>query len=283
MTAAGRSTASPAPRHAAAPARRRAIQRPGPGVARRLSGPVTGRARPEIDRPVSGVGARLLLVVRSLPDNSLLDRIVRGRAWIPLLGVLLAGIVATQVEVLRLNASMGRALKQTSSLAVRNQALRASVAELSDDARITRLAARMGMVIPGPTTLSFVPANASVVRAIAGIHAPAASQFVAQLPSSSSGDSSASSSTASADTSSGADSGGGNTSGSSSSAGGDTSGNGGSSASGDTSSGGSSATGDASSSSSSSGGDTSGGSSSGGGDSSGGASSSSSSGSSSGG
>ena len=213
------------------------------------------------------MGARLLVVVRSLPDHSLLDRIVRGRVWIPLLGVLLAGIVATQVEVLRLSASMGRALKQSSSLAVRNQALRASVAELSDDARITRLAARMGMVMPGPTTLSFVPANGSVARAIAGIHAPAPSQFVSQLPSSSSGDtssgdSSGGSSSASGDTSGSSASAGSDTSGSSSSAGGDTSGSGSSASStGDTSSGGSSATGDTSSGSSS--GDASGGSSSG--------------------
>jgi cell division protein FtsL len=131
---------------------------------------------------------RLLLGVRSLPDHSLLDRIVRGRVWIPVLGILLAGIVFTQVEVLRLNASMGQALRQNSTLAIRNQALRVSVAELSDQTRIERLAARMGMVMPGPTTLSFVAGNPSVTRGVQNIHAPAPDQFVAQLPSPASSD-----------------------------------------------------------------------------------------------
>jgi cell division protein FtsL len=141
-----------------------------------------------VDRQAATLGMRLLLGVRSLPDHSLLDRIVRGRVWIPVLGVLLAGIVFTQVEVLRLNASMGQALRQNSTLAIRNQALRVSVAELSDQTRIERLAARMGMVMPGPTTLSFVPGNPSVTRGVQNIHAPAPDQFVAQLPSPASSD-----------------------------------------------------------------------------------------------
>ena len=57
----------------------------------------------------------------SLPDHSLLDRVVRGRAWIPLLGVLLAGIVAAQVEILKLGASMGRSLEQTTTLTSQNE------------------------------------------------------------------------------------------------------------------------------------------------------------------
>src|SRR5947209_11883439 len=231
MTAAARGTAARARRPAAAPARRRVNgERPAPALPRRQSGPATGRAQPSPHRQ-AGVGARLLLVVRSLPDHSLLDRIVRGRWWIPLLGVLLAGIVATQVEVLRLNASMGRALKQSSSLAIRNQALRTSVAELSDDARIERLAVRMGMVMPDPTTLSFVPANGGPMRAVQNIHAPSPDQFVAQLPSASSADTSSGNSASGAGTS-------GTSSGSASS--GDTSGGSSGSASSGDSSGGSS-------------------------------------------
>jgi cell division protein FtsL len=167
---------------------------------------------------------RLLLGVRSLPDHSLLDRIVRGRVWIPVLGILLAGIVATQVEVLRLNASMGQALRKDSTLSIRNQALRISVAELSDQARIERLAARMGMVMPGPTTLSFVPANAGAAGAVQDIHAPAPAQFVAQLPSPASSDGSGASS--------GSSSGSGTSGSGSSSSSTDTSGSSGSSGSG---------------------------------------------------
>jgi cell division protein FtsL len=183
---------------------------------------------------------RLLLGVRSLPDHSLLDRIVRGRVWIPVLGVLLAGIVFTQVEVLRLNASMGQALRQNSTLAIRNQALRVSVAELSDQTRIERLAARMGMVMPGPTTLSFVPGNPSVTSAVQNIHAPAPDQFVAQLPSPASSDTTASGGSSSGAGASGSGAGSGSAAGSGSGAGSgsaDTSGGSGASTSG-TSSGG---------------------------------------------
>ena len=48
--------------------------------------------------------------IRTLPDHRLLDRLVRGRAWIPVLGVLLAGIVATQVEVLKRWVASGAAV-----------------------------------------------------------------------------------------------------------------------------------------------------------------------------
>ncbi len=100
--------------------------------------------------------ARAQAFLVSLPDRPLLDRVVRGRAWIPILGVLLAGIVAMQVEVLKLNASMGRSLERGTALASRNQQLRASVSALSDDARIERLAAQQGMVMPAPEAVTFL-------------------------------------------------------------------------------------------------------------------------------
>jgi hypothetical protein len=211
MTAAGRNpTKSRA--HNEGPARRRATaERSAPSRARRISGPVTA-PRPATNESGNGIALRVFVGLRSIPDHSLLDRLVRGRMWIPLLGVLLAGVVATQVEVLRLNASMGHALHQSASLLVRNEALRASVAELSDDARIERLAAGMGMVMPGPTTLSFVNPQTDVSRAIQNIHSPDPNQFAAQLPSAdatAAGDSSTASSSGSTDTSgSGSSSGG---------------------------------------------------------------------------
>ena len=55
-------------------------------------------------------------MIRGLPEHTLLDRIVRGRAWIPLLGVLLVGIVAMQVEILKLGAGMGRWIHRSSTL-----------------------------------------------------------------------------------------------------------------------------------------------------------------------
>jgi len=129
---------------------------------------------------------RSAAIVRALAGHALLDRVVRGRAWIPLLGVMLAGIVAMQVEVLKLGASMGRSIGRTTALQSRNEMLRASVASLADEQRIERLAYGMGMVMPAPDDVTFLAAasDANARQAIAGIHAPDRSSFTARSPSS---------------------------------------------------------------------------------------------------
>ncbi|HKO27446.1 MAG TPA: hypothetical protein VJU80_08325, partial [Solirubrobacteraceae bacterium] len=116
----------------------------------------------------------------SLPDHHWLDRVVRGRAWIPLLGVLLAGIVAAQVEILKLGASNGRSLEQTTTLTNTNEQLRGSVAALSDDQRIERLASAMGLVLPPPGAVGYLAAghHGNVAGALANIHAPDSAAFV---------------------------------------------------------------------------------------------------------
>lgn len=174
-----------------------------PVTPRRVSGPIGGVARPQrVFRPTHGptrptgrrpasrarprgaLRGRAAAFVRSLPDHSLLDRIVRGRAWIPILGVLLAGIVAMQVETLKLSSGTGRALERGTALESRNQQLRASVAVLGDDQRIERLAYGMGMVMPGPTTISFLYTHqhGDALRALNGIHPPNGATFLASLP-----------------------------------------------------------------------------------------------------
>lgn len=175
-----------------------------PKAPRRVSGPLRGVSR---TRPVSipsrrapaaaprprrvaagaahgSLGARSVAFVRALPDHRLLDRIVRGRAWIPILGVLLAGIVAMQVEVLKLGASMGRSIQRTTALQSQNELLRASVARLADDQRIESLAVGMGMVMPAPEAIGFLSLRPRgyVQRAAASIHAPNAASFIASLP-----------------------------------------------------------------------------------------------------
>src|ERR1700683_1124588 len=105
-----------------------------PSAPRRVSGPVRGRIAqpsraPRVRRPASAthqpLAVRFVGFVRALPDHALLDRVVRGRTWIALLGVMLVGIVAMQVEVLKLGASEGRALQEGAALASRNEILRA--------------------------------------------------------------------------------------------------------------------------------------------------------------
>lgn len=171
--------ASPArPARPASPARPRPVSPRQP--ARHPSSPRRPAAhRPLLPRLALGAAA----AVRGLPDHRWLDRLVRGRAWIPVLGVLLAGIVATQVEVLKLGASMGRWVERTAALSARNQALQASDARLSDVQRIERLAARMGMVMPAPTAISFVhrPGSRGVGVALARMRPADPAQFESNL------------------------------------------------------------------------------------------------------
>lgn len=118
-----------------------------------------------------------------LPKQSWLDRAVRGRAWIPTLGVLLLAVVGMRVEVLKLTSSTGTQLQLAAQLESQNAALRSSVSELSGNQRITRLAEQMGMVMPGPMDVHFVPSQngTHVGAAIRAIHAPAPTKFLQSL------------------------------------------------------------------------------------------------------
>jgi hypothetical protein len=123
--------------------RRTVTRSPVPRAPRRVSGP----ARPvAVPRPTIGGGLseRLGVWVRSLPDHRLLDRLIRGRAWIVLIGVLLAGIVALQVSMLRLNAGISRSVEQAQILQRQNQQMQANVAALGSDSRMAALAERQG-------------------------------------------------------------------------------------------------------------------------------------------
>ena len=167
-----------------------------PRAPRRVSGPVPGitaprptaprqapRRAPRVDTPARVPrSARALTRLWTLPDHSLLDRVVRGRLWIPLLGVLLVGIVAMQVEVLKLNASIGHSIVHTTELQSENQQLHASVSRLSDDQRIESEAVDLGMSMPAATQPLFMSdaASGNLGRALANIQPPNPTAFAAR-------------------------------------------------------------------------------------------------------
>jgi hypothetical protein len=186
MSATATSARRVAPDRGRTPRRRTAPVRP----PRRVSGPGAGRAgvaaaarAAATPRESVALSERALALVRGLPDHSLIDRLVRGRAWIPVLGVLLAGIVAMQVEILKLGSSMGRSVERSALLQTQNESLRANVAGLLDDQRIERLAAGMGMTMPRPESLVFLQARpgGGAGKALANIHAPDPTGFISQL------------------------------------------------------------------------------------------------------
>jgi len=83
--------------------------------------------------------------VRGLPDSSLIVRMTRGRAWIAVLGVLLAGIVALNVVTLSLAAAGSHVDQNIQALDEENSILRSRDAQKSGATRIRHDAAALGL------------------------------------------------------------------------------------------------------------------------------------------
>lgn len=119
----------------------------------------TARAAPAVrPRPRGAVlaagGAVIRLPVRSAAG--LLDRMLRGRGWIALIGALLAGIVFLNVTLLELNGGIGAQSERAGELRRENADLRSEVSRLSATARIQRLAEEHGLWMPGPTQVTYL-------------------------------------------------------------------------------------------------------------------------------
>ncbi len=93
---------------------------------------------------------------RGLPDSSFLDRLIRSRTWIGVLGFLLIGVVALNVALLKLNASAGREASVASALRIQNAELRGRVARLSTTERIQEEGAQLGLVMPAAADVNYL-------------------------------------------------------------------------------------------------------------------------------
>jgi cell division protein FtsL len=151
-TAAART--APVPRHAP----RRAPVRPARPV-RRSSGPGRSAAG-------AAPGARALPLPQRLEfprlgpvTAGLLDRLLRGRAWVLLIGTLLVGIVFFNVDVLRLNRSIASVSERATALKQENARLLLEEAKLASSNRIQQAAAASGMVLPAPGDVHFLKAR----------------------------------------------------------------------------------------------------------------------------
>jgi len=121
-----------------------------------------------------------------------MDRLVRSRAWVVIIGVGLIGIVAMQVSMLKLNSGIGRAVDTVATLERSNASLKATVSELSSGDRIQRLAGERGFVMPEPADVTYLRAGdkrADSLRAVrrmtaadATITGPAGAVSAVKLP-----------------------------------------------------------------------------------------------------
>ena len=141
------------PRAGAAPARV-PRDRPRPkAVPRSQTRPV--RAPRRRQAPARRPGGQLIpiavgtaTVVRNLPDSGLVVRMTRGRVWIGVLGVLMAGIVSLNVVTLSLAASAGHIDQNIQALEKENSILRSRDAQRSGAARVRHDAAALGLAAP---------------------------------------------------------------------------------------------------------------------------------------
>jgi hypothetical protein len=151
-----RTTVAPrGPRRVSGPVTRRAVAAPVPQ-------PSPGRlprrgAAPDLPRsPLHGLR---LGRVRALPERRVVDRLLRSRLWIWTLGVLLGGIVAMQVSLLKLNSGISRAVTTTTTLERQNARLEAAIGRLGATDRIERGAASLNMVMPPAGDVSYLTAR----------------------------------------------------------------------------------------------------------------------------
>ena len=144
---------------------------------RRVSGPVRrpvavpGGATVLPRRGSTGLFAR----VRALPEHRMVDRLLRSRLWIWALGVMLGGIVAMQVSLLKLNSGISRAVETTATLERQNGDLEARIAALSATDHVQQGALQLGMVMPAAGDVDYLtPRPGDAARAVRAMQPPSA-------------------------------------------------------------------------------------------------------------
>ena len=141
-----------APRAKAAPAREeraraRSAARASTAPARRAPGRHAAPRHAAPARRVSGhaIPARTVALPRGA---RVLDTLLTGRIWIGLIGVLLAGIVFFNVDLLQMNREITQMADKATQIKRENDRLRHDYARLASSERIQEAAAALGLVYP---------------------------------------------------------------------------------------------------------------------------------------
>jgi hypothetical protein len=149
-----------------------------PRSPRRVSGPrrppraaLAGAGGAAVARP--SLSLRLGRRAMRVGDARVLDRLVRGRAWIAIVAAALIGIVFMQVSMLKLNAGVSRAVTAADTLERQNSSLRADISKLDSGERVQDAAANLGMTTRPAGDVRYLDAErASAARAAASIKPP---------------------------------------------------------------------------------------------------------------
>ena len=154
-----RSPAPRAPRRTSGPSRPRELPRGVKMAGGAVALPAPGVRRRPLPAPAGGALAGAAEALKRLPDARWLDRLMRGQAWVVLIGIALMGIVAMQVSLLKMNAGIGRAVEHAGTLERQNADLRAAVSTLSSEERIQREAMSMGLHLPAAGDVKYLRAR----------------------------------------------------------------------------------------------------------------------------
>jgi hypothetical protein len=194
-TAAARSHPRTAPSRGAPPRHARRVS--GPGRPPRVA--TAGDVAAPRALPRSRTGTSAFERVARVGDHRLVDGLLRSRAWIVIVGVLLGGIVAMQVSLLKLNSGISRAVEASATLERQNADMKDRIARLSSGQRVSAAASREGMVFPLAGDVGYLrargardarlavkrmtpPSAAAAALMAAGGHAPAASTPTTATP-----------------------------------------------------------------------------------------------------
>jgi cell division protein FtsL len=129
---------APRSARAAAPGRAASARQAAPSRTTAPARRVSGHAR-----------ARSAARVASLPRGArVLDALLTGRLWIGLIGVLLAGIVFFNVDLLQMNREITQMADKATDIKRQNDRLRHDYARLASSERIQEAAAALGLVYP---------------------------------------------------------------------------------------------------------------------------------------
>jgi cell division protein FtsL len=129
--------------------------------------PLAPPTRAPLRRPVEAPKREHALPVPR--GAAVLDALLRGRAWIGLVFVLLVGIVFLNVNLLRMNRQIAAASARSDAVKVQNARLRTDLARLGSSERVQRVAAERGLVLPAPGEVRYLKSapRADAARAAA--------------------------------------------------------------------------------------------------------------------
>jgi hypothetical protein len=178
-----RTAPAPAPSRTTPPKRKTTSRtRPKPRAAAPARAPVRKaparkapvRRAPARKAPTRRVGGQLIplagrtaVAVSQLPDSGLVMRMTRGRAWIGVLGMLLAGIVALNVLTLSFSASASRIDQQAVVLDKEISSLTGRHARLYGTGAMRNAAGALGLAMPPSDEIHFTDAGSDDVAVAA--------------------------------------------------------------------------------------------------------------------